>query len=146
MGIDICLETHGGLLATGEISKELIQDIGKHNIGINYDPGNVIFYGGHPARGRTSKPSADTVNHMHVKDQIGGPGVWNFPPVGTGEVDFTAIFAALDEAGFNGHLLRRDRVPGRAVARPPRRRRRPEDVLRIRAPVREVGMFPVSRF
>ena len=46
--------------------------------------------------------SADKVTHMHVKDQIGGVGVWNFPQVGTGEVDFAALFKTLDEAGFNG--------------------------------------------
>jgi len=101
LGIDICLETHGGLLATGEISKKLIQDIGKPNISINYDPGNVIFYGGlRPEDDIVG--SADTVGHMHVKDQIGGVGVWNFPATGTGEVDFSKIFAELDKAGFTG--------------------------------------------
>jgi L-ribulose-5-phosphate 3-epimerase len=100
-GITICLETHGGLLATGAISKKLIEDIGKPNIGINYDPGNVIFYGGvRPEEDIQS--SADAVKHMHCKDQIGGPGNWNFPTVGTGEVDFAAIFAALDKVGFDG--------------------------------------------
>src|SRR4051794_3211746 len=99
--IDICLETHGGLLATGEISKALIADIGRPNIGINYDPGNVIHYGG--VRPETDLPrSVDKVTHMHVKDQIGGVGVWNFPQVGTGEVDFLALFKVLDEAGFDG--------------------------------------------
>jgi L-ribulose-5-phosphate 3-epimerase len=101
LGIEICLETHGGLLATGEISKKLIQDIGKPNIGINYDPGNVIFYGGVRPEDDI-KGSADTVTHMHVKDQIGGKGVWHFPPTGTGEVNFAVIFAELEKAGFNG--------------------------------------------
>jgi sugar phosphate isomerase/epimerase len=89
------------LLATGNISKKLIQDIGKDNISINYDPGNVIHYGNvNPADDIVG--SADTVGHMHAKDQIGGVGVWNFPPLGTGEVDFAAIFSALDSAGFTG--------------------------------------------
>ena len=101
LGIEICLETHGGLLATGEISKQLIKDIGKENISINYDPGNVIFYGGVRPEDDI-KGSADTVGHMHVKDQIGGKGVWHFPPTGTGEVNFKTIFAELDKAGFNG--------------------------------------------
>jgi L-ribulose-5-phosphate 3-epimerase len=101
MGITICLETHGGLLASGVIAKQLIADIGKPNIGINYDPGNVIFYGGVRPE-EDIKSSADAVKHMHCKDQIGGPGVWNFPTVGTGEVDFAAIFAELDKVGFNG--------------------------------------------
>jgi L-ribulose-5-phosphate 3-epimerase len=100
-GITICLETHGGLLATGVIAKKLIQDIGKSNIGINYDPGNVIFYGGVLPE-EDIQQSADAVRHVHCKDQIGGPGIWNFPTVGTGEVKFAEIFAALDKVGFNG--------------------------------------------
>ncbi|MDQ3654807.1 MAG: sugar phosphate isomerase/epimerase [Chloroflexota bacterium] len=100
-GITICLETHGGLLATGAISADLVRRIDKPNVGINYDGGNVIFYG-------ATRPESDIeaalglINHMHVKDQIGGPGVWNFPAVGTGEIDYAAIFAALDAAGFDG--------------------------------------------
>jgi L-ribulose-5-phosphate 3-epimerase len=100
-GITICLETHGGLLATGAISADLVRQINKPNVGINYDPGNVIFYGN--TRPETDVASAvQYINHMHVKDQIGGAGVWNFPPVGTGEVDYNAIFSALNAAGFNG--------------------------------------------
>jgi L-ribulose-5-phosphate 3-epimerase len=100
-GIELCLETHGGLLATGEISKALIEDIGRTNVGINYDPGNVIFYGG--VRPEDDLPgSVDKVTHMHVKDQIGGPGVWNFPQIGTGDVDYATLFKTLDEAGFDG--------------------------------------------
>lgn len=100
-GITICLETHGGLVANGAISAELIKLIDKPNIGINYDPGNVIFYG-------ATDPTTDIVaaapyvKHVHAKDSIGGPGVWNFPAAGTGEVNFDAIFAALDAVGFDG--------------------------------------------
>lgn len=101
MGITICFETHGGLLASGVIAKKLIEDIGRDNLGINYDPGNVIFYGGVLPE-EDIVHSADAVKHMHCKDQIGGPGKWNFPTVGTGEVKFAEIFAALDKAGFSG--------------------------------------------
>ncbi len=100
-GITICLETHGGLLATGAISADLVRQIDRPNVGINYDGGNVIFYGA--TRPEADLGSAiDLIKHMHVKDQIGGPGVWNFPTVGTGEIDYEAIFAALDAAGFDG--------------------------------------------
>ena len=100
-GIDICLETHGGLLATGVMAKELIQRIGRPNVGINYDPGNLIFYG--DTRPEEDLPGAvDTVTHMHIKDQIGGAGVWNFPQIGTGDVDYKALFETLDAAGFAG--------------------------------------------
>ena len=100
-GITLCLETHGGLLATGAISADLVRRIGKPNVGINYDPGNVIFYG--DTRPEEDIDSAvDLINHMHVKDQIGGAGVWHFPQIGTGEVDYRRIFAALDAHGFDG--------------------------------------------
>jgi L-ribulose-5-phosphate 3-epimerase len=101
LGIEICLETHGGLLATGVMAKQLVRDIGKPNIGINYDPGNVIFYGGVQPE-NDIKDSADAVTHMHVKDQIGGKGVWHFPATGSGEVDFDTIFSELARAGYNG--------------------------------------------
>lgn len=100
-GITICLETHGGLLATGEMAADLIRQIGKPNIGINYDAGNVIFYGDTRPE-EDIKRAAPLVKHMHIKDQIGGAGVWHFPTVGTGEVDYRQIFATLDEVGFEG--------------------------------------------
>lgn len=100
-GITICFETHGGLLATGAMAVELLDAIGKTNIGINYDPGNVIFYGGVRPE-EDILHCADRVVHMHVKDQIGGKGVWNFPTVGTGEIDFAVIFAELARVGFTG--------------------------------------------
>jgi sugar phosphate isomerase/epimerase len=100
-GIRLCIETDSNLLPTAAIGARILQAIDHPNVGINYDPGNVIFYGGVRPEDDIKK-SADTVGHMHVKDQIGGPGVWNFPPTGTGEVDFKTIFAELDKAGFNG--------------------------------------------
>ena len=100
-GITICLETHGGLLATGAMAAELVRQIGKENVGINYDPGNVIHYGDTRPEGDIAA-ALDELAHMHVKDKIGGAGVWNFPAVGTGEIDFIALFSTTDAAGFTG--------------------------------------------
>jgi len=101
LGLRICLETHGGVSATGALSALLVEEIDRSNVGINYDTANVIFYGDvRPERDILAAAARTT--HLHVKDQIGGPGVWNFPEIGTGEIDFVPIFAALDEAGFAG--------------------------------------------
>lgn len=100
-GIQICLETHGGVSATGVLAAELVLAIDRPNVGINYDTANVIFYG-------SVRPEDDIgsaairITHLHIKDQIGGPGVWNFPAIGTGEVDFAPIFEALNAVGFTG--------------------------------------------
>jgi sugar phosphate isomerase/epimerase len=100
-GIQICLETHGGVSATGAMAAELVQEIDRPNVGINYDTANVIFYG--EVRPETDiELAAPFINHLHIKDQVGGPGVWNFPQIGSGEIEFTPIFAALEKVGFVG--------------------------------------------
>ncbi len=100
-GIAICLETHGGVSATGALAAQLVQEIEMPNVGINYDTANVIFYG-HVRPEEDIVAAAPYVNHLHIKDQIGGPGVWNFPQIGTGEIDFAPIFAELNKVGFAG--------------------------------------------
>jgi sugar phosphate isomerase/epimerase len=100
-GINICLETHGGLSSTGAKTAELIQAIDKPNVGINYDTANVIFYG-------DVRPEDDIlaaapfVTHLHLKDKAGGNHDWNFPAIGTGNVDFAKVFDALANVGFTG--------------------------------------------
>jgi len=102
-GINICIETHGGLSATGALSAELVRAIDKPNVGINYDTANVIFYG-------NTRPEEDIkaalpyITHMHLKDKAGGDQEWNFPAIGAGNVDFPKIFGILQEAGFNGPI------------------------------------------
>jgi sugar phosphate isomerase/epimerase len=100
-GIEICLETHGGLSANGGLAARLIEAIDRPNVGINYDTANVIFYG-HTRPETDIAAAAPFINHLHIKDQIGGPGVWNFPAIGTGEVDFAPIFQALNDVRFTG--------------------------------------------
>jgi L-ribulose-5-phosphate 3-epimerase len=101
LGLQICLETHGGVSATGALSALLVEEIDRPNVGINYDTANVIFYGDvRPEQDILSAAARTT--HLHLKDQIGGTGVWNFPEIGTGEIEFVPIFATLDEAGFRG--------------------------------------------
>jgi sugar phosphate isomerase/epimerase len=100
-GINICIETHGGLSATGKLAAELVQAIGKPNVGINYDTANVIFYG-------NTRPEEDIraalpyITHVHLKDKAGGDQEWNFPAIGSGNVDFETIFGILKEGDFHG--------------------------------------------
>jgi L-ribulose-5-phosphate 3-epimerase len=100
-GINICIETHGGLSATGAMAAELVQAIDKPNVGINYDTANVIFYGNvRPEEDILA--AAQYVTHLHLKDKAGGDQEWNFPAIGTGNVDFAKVFKALEDVGFTG--------------------------------------------
>lgn len=100
-GLMVCLEIHGHILPSGAVGAELIQTIGRDNVRLNYDPGNAIFYGGvDPVEDiRVALPY---MGHFHVKDQIGGKGVWNFPAVGDGEIDFTKIFELVNASDYRG--------------------------------------------
>lgn len=100
-GITICIETHGGLSATGALAAELIEAIDKPNVGINYDTANVIFYGNVRPE-EDIRAAARHIAHMHLKDKAGGDQEWNFPAIGSGNVDFASIFQTLEEVGFHG--------------------------------------------
>jgi L-ribulose-5-phosphate 3-epimerase len=112
--VTIALETHGDLLGTGKASAEVIRKIDLPNVRINYDTGNVIFYGG-------VKPEEDIrealpfIAHIHLKDKIGGVKVWDFPPLGKGEIDFPVIFDILSRGGYKGPISAEIEVTGKGI-------------------------------
>lgn len=99
--IRLCLETDSNLLPTARAGVALLDEIGDDWIEINYDPGNVVYYTG-------ARPEADLkealgrIGHFHLKDQRGGKGVLDFPPLGDGEIDVAALLADLRASGFSG--------------------------------------------
>jgi sugar phosphate isomerase/epimerase len=101
--IFICLETHGGLLGTSEMCKKTLEIIGCENVKMNYDPANLIYFEG-------KRPEEDIqaavafIGHFHIKDKLEGKGVWNFPEIGTGVLDFTKLFTVLKNGGYEGPL------------------------------------------
>ncbi len=100
-GVTIGLEVHGEIMATGQLSVPLIREIGRQNVGINYDTANCVFYGGVQAVDDL-RGLAPYLVHIHLKDKVGGKKVWNFPGIGEGEVDFGAILKLLQEEGYAG--------------------------------------------
>jgi sugar phosphate isomerase/epimerase len=99
----VALETHGDMMGSGESGAQIVRRIGSPWVRLNYDTGNVIFYGG-------VKPELDIaaaipyLAHVHLKDKKGGVKVWDFPPIGMGEVDFPRIFKILAESRFSGPI------------------------------------------
>jgi sugar phosphate isomerase/epimerase len=100
-GIRLCIETDSNLLPTAEIGRRILEDIGHDWVQFNYDPGNVRYYTG-------AVPEEDIeyalprLGHFHLKDQRGGKGVADFPPLGEGEIDIPRILGRLRETGFSG--------------------------------------------
>lgn len=103
-GLVIGLETDSNMLPTAAIGNAILDQINRPEvIGFNYDPGNVVYYTG-------ADPVADIelatgrMVHMHLKDKIGGKGVFNFPPPGDGELDLMGMVRKMDAAGYVGPI------------------------------------------
>ena len=100
-GIGLCIETDSNLLPTAEIGMRLLEDIGHDWIQINYDPGNVVYFvGARPEK--DIKFGLGRYGHFHLKDQRGGQGKLDFPPLGEGEIDLVSILRDLAGSGFSG--------------------------------------------
>ncbi len=111
-GVTVALETHGSLMGTGSACAEIIREIDSPWIRINYDTGNVIFYGG-------VRPEEDLraalpyLGHVHLKDKRGGRKVWDFPPLGMGEIDFGSILTTLADNAYSGPISVEIEVSGK---------------------------------
>ena len=101
-GVVVALEIHGEIMATGEKSLPLLRKIGRPDvIKVNYDTANVEYYGG--ARAVDDMATiAPYLAHVHLKDTMGGRGVWNFPALGSGVVDFRRVLDILRSGGYKG--------------------------------------------
>lgn len=100
-GVVLGLEVHGDIMASGALSVPLIKEIGRDNVGINYDTANCVFYGDVQAVDDL-RATVPYLVHVHLKDTAGGKGDWNFPAVGEGHVDFSSILRILKEEGYAG--------------------------------------------
>ena len=103
--VKIGLESHAGLTETAKASLDLCRRMGRPNLGVNHDAGNVRFYAG-------IDPVVDLANvvdqigpyliHVHIKDHRGGKGEWDFPPLGEGSIDLKGLAALYRKIGFVG--------------------------------------------
>jgi sugar phosphate isomerase/epimerase len=96
----LALEVHGDY-GTGESLLNIVRTVDSDRVGINYDTANALYYGGR-LPGEDIKTCLPRVNYVHLKDKIGGKGVWNFPAVGSGELDLPGFMRYAREGGYGG--------------------------------------------
>ena len=99
-GLKLALETHGEKFGTGQSLHKLLEEVGSDNVFINFDTANVIMYGNVDPL-EDLKACYDKLAFIHLKDKLGEQKEWNFPAVGSGNIDFEAIFAFLEEKGLD---------------------------------------------
>lgn len=102
-GLDLGFETGQ---ETAETLGAFLQQLNKRNVGVNFDPANMILYGkGDPVE--ALQALGPWLKQCHIKDAVKTrqPGTWGVEvPVGTGQVDWRAFFRTLNQLGYQGNL------------------------------------------
>jgi L-ribulose-5-phosphate 3-epimerase len=103
-GVLVCLETDSNLLPTAEVGRVILAEIDHPAVKLNYDGANVVFYTDDVRPERDVKHALGALGHVHLKDKRGGKGVLDFPALGDGELDITAILGPIYESQFDGPI------------------------------------------
>ncbi len=101
-GVTIVVETHPDLATNGAIARQTMEAVRHPHVRVNFDTANVYYYNHDVDAVEELRRVVEFVAAVHLKDTDGGFQSWHFPALGRGVVDFPAIFAVLDEAGFDG--------------------------------------------
>jgi len=91
-----------------DILLDFLHDVNRRNLGINFDPANMILYGtGDPVK--SLEVVGQHVVSVHCKDgdwpPVGVPGALGAEqPLGKGSVDLKGFLAGLKKIGYKGAL------------------------------------------
>lgn len=100
-GLDLGFETGQ---ETADTLKDFLDQLGLPNVGVNFDPANMILYDkGDPID--ALKTLAPYLKQCHIKDanRTTQPGIWGEEvQTGTGQVDWKAFLNTLNELGYEG--------------------------------------------
>jgi sugar phosphate isomerase/epimerase len=104
LGITLAMETGQ---ETASSLLQFLNDLPVRNIGVNFDPANMILYGtGDP--NDAIRTLGRHIRHVHIKDALpsDSPGTtWGqMTPVGSGQVNFDKFLTTLDSVGYTGAL------------------------------------------
>jgi sugar phosphate isomerase/epimerase len=98
--ITMALELHGVYAKGGDMAR-VTRRLASPRVGIAYDTANVLFYGGVSPIDDV-KTCVDQVKYVHLKDKVGGKGVWNFPGAGSGELPLGEFMEYMDAHRYGG--------------------------------------------
>lgn len=98
-GVGLSIKPHGGQNATGPQCRKIIDQIGRKQFRLWYDPGNIFYYSDGKLDPVDDSATVDgLVVGMSVKDFKSPKEVLVTP--GTGQVDFPKVLANLRKGGF----------------------------------------------
>jgi sugar phosphate isomerase/epimerase len=102
LGKEVVLENNLNMISTLKGTLRVLDAIGRKNVGVNYDPGNL--YRSDPDYGAAAvRALGKRIMNVQVK-QCDQDGDRIDLLMEEGKVDYRGVFAALREAGYTGHL------------------------------------------
>jgi sugar phosphate isomerase/epimerase len=108
VGVQLAVENHCAMTATGEALLRLIEGVGSPWFGATYDPGNfVLASAGTLDPVEAGRQIAPYIKHCHLKDPIFvGSGYKGYALValGTGTMEIPGALQLLHEIGYQGFL------------------------------------------
>ncbi|MDF9746768.1 sugar phosphate isomerase/epimerase family protein [Natrinema salsiterrestre] len=101
-GVDVGIEFEPELLIENtEEVLALIDELGRDSLGVNLDVGHAAVYGEDVAE--SIRASAGSITGVHLEDIVGGRRGKHYHRIpGEGDLDFRAIFDALEDVGYDG--------------------------------------------
>jgi len=101
-GLKTLIENHPqGLLASAHAIRDFIAAGGYEGCGVIYDVANGFAIGENPVEGLQTL--GDLTRIVHLSDAPSGQ--WRHDAIGSGDIDFAAILAHLDTAGFREPIV-----------------------------------------
>ena len=101
-GVRVGIEYEPELLVENtDEALELIDDVGRESLGVNLDVGHAAVYGEDVAE--SIRRTGDRITGVHLEDIVGGRRGKHYHRIpGEGDIDFRAVFDALDDVGYDG--------------------------------------------
>jgi sugar phosphate isomerase/epimerase len=86
-------------------TRPLIDHYGSSHLGVNFDPSHDILKGNLDVAW-LARQWGPRIKHVHLKDAVGvqTEGLFLFPMLGEGRVDWPGLFGALGAIGYDGYL------------------------------------------
>ena len=103
--LSLNIENHSGSMAmTAHQTVQIVTSVNKENVGILYDPANLIIYGS-PDYRLSFKQQAEYIRHVHIKDDnVFEQGGYLPVLMGEGFIPWTEIIPLLKDSGYDGFL------------------------------------------
>ena len=104
-GLPLNVENHPGTAAvTGAVTRAIVDAVDAPNVGIIFDPGNLMRLGGTDMRSELAV-QREAIRHVHFKDVvIGGERHLDPAQAGRGQVPWQDLIADLTRTGYRGFI------------------------------------------